>query len=326
MNILITGGLGFIGSNLAIYLSRAGHQITIVDAAHHLDHGWNTFNIKPVQDKVEFIKLNLATNPKALMDILTNHLFDIIYDFAGQINHIDSLVNPQIDLENNFLAHLNLLESIKKNPSAKPLIIYLSTRQIYGKPRYLPVDENHPIQIVDNNGIHKIMSEEYFHLYHQLYQFNTIILRISNIYGPRQYIKNNKQGFIGFFLGLFLKRAPITIFGDGHQMRDFLFIDDLIDLLAKLPFKTNCFNKIYNVGSGISYTINDFVNTLYRIDSGFSFQYLPFPPLHQKIDIGDYVSNINKVKTDTEWQPQVDLKQGLNRTIEFFRLYLEEYL
>ncbi|MBP7460483.1 MAG: NAD-dependent epimerase/dehydratase family protein [Candidatus Delongbacteria bacterium] len=324
MRILITGGLGFIGSNLAIRLTQMGHSVTIIDAGFQADHGWNDYNIAPIRRQVDVIRLNMAVDYPGLERVIHDRSFDLIYDFAGQINHISSLHHPRADLDHNFLAHLNLLEAIK-TASSKPLVIFLSTRQIYGRPRYLPVNEKHPVQIVDNNAIHKIMTEEYLQLYRHLYRINHIILRISNIFGPRQYIKDNRQGFIGYFLGLFLKNEPVTIFGDGQQKRDFLYIDDLVDLVSELPFKPDCLNRIYNVGSGIAYTINDFIVALQAIDPHFTYQYKPFPELYRKIDIGDYISDIQAITADSGWKPRMELEQGLRQTITYYRTCLEEY-
>lgn len=224
ISVIITGGLGFIGSNLAICLANLGAKVTIVDSLIP-EYGGNLFNIESVKDMVRVNIADVRDN-YSMKYLVRGH--DIMFNLAGQVSHIDSMEDPFTDLAINTQSQLSIVEACRKNnPGIK--IIFASTRQIYGKPQYLPVDESHPLQPIDVNGINKIAGEQYHILYHNVYGLKTVVLRLTNTYGPRLLVKHNRQGFLGWFIRLLLEGKEITIFGDGQQLRDLNYIDDVVD-------------------------------------------------------------------------------------------------
>ncbi|RLB67834.1 MAG: NAD-dependent epimerase [Deltaproteobacteria bacterium] len=318
--ILILGGVGFIGSNLALRLVEDGAEVTLIDSMIP-NHGGNLFNISPIRDlcKVNFSDIRDAHSLRYLVQAQ-----DIIFSLAGQVNHLDSMKDPFTDLEINSLSQINLLEVCRKfNPQVK--IVYSSTRQIYGRPQYLPVDEKHPILPVDVNGINKVAGENYYSLYAKVYDMDCVSLRLTNTYGPRQYIRGATQGFIGVFLRLALQGQPITIFGDGLQRRDFNYVDDVVEALCLAASTPEVSGGVFNLGHHHSYSLLDFIQLLQK-SCDFDYKIEPFPPERAKIDIGDYYSDYSLFKRKTGWAPVVDLEEGLLKTVAYFRDNLAQYL
>ena len=318
--ILILGGVGFIGSNLAIHLVAEGAKITLVDSMIP-HHGGNLFNIGPIQEdcKVNFSDIRDAHSLRYLVQGQ-----DIIFSLAGQVNHLDSMEDPVTDLAINCLSQINLLEVCRKfNPRVK--IVYSSTRQIYGRPQYLPVDEQHPVLPVDVNGINKVAGENYYSLYAKVHDMDCVSLRLTNTYGPRQFIRGNTQGFTGIFLRLAIQGQPVTIFGNGQQRRDFNYVGDVVEALMLAASTPGTSGNVYNLGHHHSYSILDFIHTLQKF-CDFEYEIKPFPSDRAKIDIGDYYSNYNLFKKTTGWSPSVDLEEGLAQTVAYFRKNLSHYL
>jgi len=320
LKCLITGGIGFIGSNLAIKLDSLGADITIVDSMIP-DYGGNLFNIEPVKDK-------LRVNFSDMRDIHTLPYLvgsnDVIFNLAGQVSHLDSMKAPSTDLDINVRAQISLLEACRKhNPDA--VIVYTSTRQIYGKPQYLPVDEAHPLCPVDVNGINKLAGEQYHLLYHKVYGIKTVALRLTNTYGPRQLIKNSRQGFIGWFIKKVICDEKIEIFGDGSQVRDLTFVDDVVDALIIAAQTPECFGNVYNLG-GERISLKNLVNLMISIAGKGWYELIPFPEERKKIDIGDFYGDYTKFRKVTEWEPKVSLCDGLQRTIRYYDENKRKYL
>jgi nucleoside-diphosphate-sugar epimerase len=241
--VLITGGLGFIGSNLAIKLVELGAHVTIIDSMIP-EYGGNIKNIEPVKDKIT-INYSDVRDEFSVKYLIQQK--DFLFNLAGQTSHIDSMTNPFQDLEINAKSQLSILEACRKyNPSIK--IVFASTRQLYGKPQYLPVDEKHPIIPVDVNGINKLSGESYHLLYNDVYNIDACVLRLTNTYGPRLRVKDARQTFLGIWIRTVLEDKPFLIFGDGEQVRDYNYVDDVVDafLLAALSEKSN--GEIYNLG------------------------------------------------------------------------------
>lgn len=317
--ILITGGCGFIGSNLAIRLVELGAKVTISDSMIP-EYGGNLFNIEPVRDKVTLSFTDMR-DAYAMRYLVRQK--EIIFNLAGQVSHIDSMNNPFKDLEINAVSQLQLLELCRyHNPSTR--IVFSSTRQIYGKPQYLPVDEDHPLSPTDVNGINKLAGEQYHRLYCNVYGLPTVILRLTNTYGPRQLIKHNKQGFTGIFIRQAIEGDAIQLYGTGEQKRDFNYIDDVVEALLIAGKQDNLLGKTFNLGSNESYSLKQFVLIL-KDCCDFDFQLVPFPEDKQKIDIGDYYSDFNRFEKATGWKPQISLDEGLKKTIEFYKKNLMNY-
>jgi len=318
-HVLITGGLGFIGSALAHELVKFGAIVTILDSLIP-EFGGNMHNIEGISSKVS-LNISDMRDPTSL-DVLVRDK-DYIFHLAGQVSHGDSMRDPQTDLEVNCVSTMNLVESCRRyNPDVR--LIYTSTRQVYGIPQSLPVSESHPVNPIDVNGINKLAGEYYHILYDKTYGLRSSVLRLTNTYGPRQQIRNNRQGFIGIFIRQALKGEMIKIFGDGNQIRDFNYIDDVVHALLLAAGNEKCYGNIYNLGSPNYYSLIQFVDILKEI-TGVEFETIPFPDDKKIIDIGDYYGDYSLFAKDTGWSPKVDLIEGITRTTDFYNRYKEEY-
>ncbi|HUW95224.1 MAG TPA: NAD-dependent epimerase/dehydratase family protein [Anaerolineae bacterium] len=318
--VMITGGLGFIGSNLAHRLVDFGADVLIVDSLIP-DYGGNLFNVEGIKDRV---RINIADVRDASgMNYLVREQ-DYIFNLAGQVSHIDSMRDPYTDLEINCRSQISILEACRRhNPSVK--VVYASTRQIYGAPDYLPVDEKHLLHPTDVNGINKMAGEWYHILYSNVYGIRATSLRLTNTYGPRQLMKHNRQGFIGWFIRLATDGDEISVFGDGKQLRDLNYVDDVVDafLLAGATDMVN--GQVYNLGGTEPVSLLQIVETLMELNPQASYKLVPFPPEKKRIDIGDYYGDYSRIRTALGWQPQVSLREGLSKTIEYYRQHKEHY-
>lgn len=316
---LILGGLGFIGSNLAIRLVELGAEVTLVDSMLP-QYGGNLANVEPIaaRSRINFSDIR----DRHSLDYLVRDQ-DVIYNMAGQTSHIESMSDPMTDLEINCRSQLALLESCRAyNPGVR--IVFASTRQLYGRPAYLPVDESHPTRPVDVNGVHKLAAENYFAVYNQAYGMRCVSLRLTNTYGPRQQLRGNNQGFVGVFVRMALDGERVQIFGDGRQRRDFNFVDDVVEALLLATFADDLQGQAWNLGAETHYSLLDFVEILHELCE-FEHEVVPFPPDHQAIDIGDFYSEAARFRQATGWQPRVELAEGLRRTVEYFRPRIESY-
>lgn len=317
--ILVTGGLGFIGSNLTIKLVDLGADVTIVDALIP-SYGGNLFNIKPVGDKIKLVKGDIRD--KKIIDRLVKGK-DIIFNLAGTLSHIDSMSDPMTDLEINCRAQLSLLESVRKfNPSVK--IIFAGTRNQYGKAWKLPVDENHPQEPTDINGINNIAAEKYHLLYTRVYGIATVSLRMTNTFGPRHQMKHPRQGVLNWFVRKILDGEKIILFGDGKQVRDVNYIDDVISALLSIGQSQKGWGEAYNVG-GAPTSLLDFVKKAIRIHGKGSYQLKPFPSERKKIEVGDYIASWKKIKKTYGWKPKAGLEEGIKKTIDYYKKYKKYY-
>jgi UDP-glucose 4-epimerase len=320
--ILITGGLGFIGSNMAIRLVGFGARVLLVDSMI-AEYGGNLFNIDGVKDKV-IVNFSDVRDEHSMNYLVRD--IDIMFNFAGQVSHIDSMQNPYTDLDINTKSQLSILESCRKyNPGIK--VVFASTRQIYGKPDYLPVDEKHPLRPIDINGINKVAGEWYHVLYHSVYGIKTVCLRLTNTYGPRLLLKHNRQGFVGWFVRQVLEGREIRIFGDGRQLRDLNYIDDVIDAFLLCAFDDSLNGQIFNLGYHPPISLEDIVKLLIRLNSGKgAYTLVPFPPDQKKIDIGHYYASYDKFQKAAGWEPVVSYEDGFSKMLAFYQKHLEHYL
>jgi UDP-glucose 4-epimerase len=318
-NVLVTGGLGFLGSNLAIELVRHGAHVTLLDSLIP-QFGGNVFNIEPVRKRVA---VNISDMRDAnSLDILVRDQ-DYIFNLAGQVSHGDSMRDPQLDLGVNCVSTMNLVEACRRhNPTAR--ILYTSTRQVYGRPQKLPVTEEHPTVPIDVNGINKLAAEYYHLLYHSTYGIRSTVLRLTNTFGPRQQIRGNRQGFATIFLRLALRGETISLYGGGQQIRDFNYVDDVVKAMLLAITNPKCLGQVFNLGSTRAYSLVQFVETLKKFCK-FDVASVPFPDDKKIIDIGDYYGDFSKFRGLTGWQPEVDLHEGLEKTIAFYREHKEVY-
>jgi UDP-glucose 4-epimerase len=318
--VLVTGGLGFIGSNLCRTLADLGAQVLAVDSLLP-DYGGNLFNLSGYEDK---IRINIADVRGHGMEFLVKDQ-EVLFNLAGQVSHIDSMVDPFTDLEINGRSQLSILEAVRKgNPELK--IVFAGTRQVYGKPRYLPVDEAHLLNPTDVNGINKIAGEFYHLVYHSVYGIRASSLRLTNTYGPRQLIRHNRQGFIGWFMRQATLGEEIQLFGDGQQKRDFNHVEDVVDAFLRAGAMDAADGQVFNLGDEAPVSLLDLAKLLIEVSGRGSYRLVPFPPERKRIDIGDFYADTTKIRRALGWAPQVALPTGLQGTLTFYRAHQARYL
>lgn len=319
--VLITGGLGFLGSNLAHRLVDLGAEVTIVDSLIP-SHGGNLHNVKGIEHQVT-INISDVRDPHAMGFLVQGQRY--LFNLAGQVSHIDSMLDPMTDLEINCRAQLSILEACRRhNPGVR--IVFAGTRQQYGRPIYLPVDEQHLIQPVDVNGINKMAGEWYHLLYGRVYGMAATSLRLTNTYGPRMLLKHNRQGFVPWFVRLALLGEEISIFGDGTQRRDMNYVDDVIEAFLQVAIAPQTHGELYNLGHDEIVSLNDFTRALIDAAGSGSCRLVPFPPDAKRIDIGDYYGSFEKLRDTIGWTPRIPLAEGLARTVAYYREHLAAYL
>lgn len=310
--VLVLGGLGFIGSNLAIRLVTEGACVTVIDSCL-AGHGGRLENLDSVRDSVQIVAEDIRQQ-----SVLTEHVRDqdLIFSLAAQVSHIGSMTNPLLDLDINCRSQLALLESCRHhNPAVR--IVYASTRQLYGRAERLPLDESHPIVPVDVNGVSKRAAEMYYELYHRVYGLRSVCLRLTNTYGPRLNLDGDSTGFLGVFLRRALASTPIEVFGEGAQKRDFNYVDDVVDALL-LASGHNVVGQSWNLGHNQHASILDVASTLHRL-TGVPIRTVPFPLERALIELGDSYCDFRRFQAATGWTPRVDLETGLKKTLAYFK-------
>ena len=320
VNALITGGLGFIGSHLARRLLHLGAKVTIVDSLIP-EYGGNLFNVHDIQDRIT-VNITDVRDPHAIKYLVQDQNY--IFNLAGQTSHLDSMLDPRTDLDINAGAQLSILEACKKhNQDVK--IIFASTRQLYGRPKYLPVDEKHPIRPVDVNGINKLAGEWYHLLYNDVYGIRACALRLTNTYGPGMRVRDARQTFLGIWIRNVLQGKTIQIFGDGLQVRDFNYVDDVVDALLTAALNPASEGDVFNLGSEQVVSLKWLAEKLVTLHGSGKYEVVPFPPDRKAIDIGDYYSNFSKFRSVVGWVPKIELEEGLVRTLEYFTKHGDKY-
>jgi UDP-glucose 4-epimerase len=319
-SVLITGGLGFIGSNLAIRLVELGAKVTVIDSLIP-EYGGNLKNIEPVADKIT-VNISDVRDEHSMKYLIQGQ--DFLFNLAGQTSHLDSMENPYPDLDVNARAQLSILEACRKfNPTVR--VVYASTRQVYGVPESLPVDERHPVRPVDVNGINKVAGEGYHIVYNNVYGIRTSVLRLTNTYGPRMRVKDARQTFLGIWIRRLLEGEPILVYGDGKQVRDFNYVDDMVNALLMAASNERAYGQIFNLGADDPTTLRDVAVKMVSLHSG-SFEVVPFPNKLKAIDIGDYYGDYRRMRSQLGWVPQVTLEEGLKRSISYYKENLRFYI
>jgi UDP-glucose 4-epimerase len=319
--VMITGGLGFIGSNLARTLVELGARVLLVDSLIP-DYGGNLFNVDGIADRVQ---INIADiRQQTTMNYLVRDR-DVIFNLAGQVSHIDSMRDPYTDLEINCRSQLTVLEACRNhNPAVK--VVFAGTRQVYGKPDSLPVSERQLVRPTDINGINKAAGENYHLVYNNVFGVRGCSLRLTNVYGPRQLIRHNRQGFIGWFIRLAIEDKTIQIYGDGSQLRDFVYVDDAADAFLRAGASDACNGEVFNVGGEEPVSHRELTTRLVDVAGSGRVQYVDWPADKKAIDIGSFFADSTKFKTATGWTPSVPLDEGLRRTVDFYRRHLDRYV
>lgn len=320
---LVTGGLGFIGSNLALALARSGAEVTVVDACYPR-HGANPANLEVGSDGGAAIRRVTADLADTAVRPLLEGI-DWVFNLAGQVSHVDSMTDPVFDLDVNTRSQVAFLEALRwASPGAT--VVYTSTRQLFGRPQYLPVDEAHPVSPVDVNGISKYATEQFHLLYRERYGLATSVVRLTNVFGPRQRLRDDFQGFLPIFVRRALLGQPISLFGDGAQERDCLYVDDVVDCLVRAAAAPDAAGEIFNVGNDEHLSLRTIAELIVAAAGTGSVELVPWPPDRDAIDIGSYFGDSSKAKRMLGWTPAVTFADGIARTVDFYRAHLARYL
>jgi UDP-glucose 4-epimerase len=319
--VMITGGLGFIGSNLARRLVELGADVLLVDSLVD-DHGGNLFNIDGIADSV---RVNVAdVRQQTTMNYLVRDRA-VIFNLAGQVSHIDSMRDPYTDLEINCRSQLTVLEACR-NYNRAVKVVFAGTRQVYGRPDSLPVRETHLVRPTDVNGINKAAGEYYHLVYNNVFGVRACSLRLTNVYGPRQLIKHSRQGFIGWFIRLAIEDGVIQIYGDGSQLRDFVYVDDAADAFLRAGADDACNGDVFNVGGDQPIAHRELTTLLIGIAGSGRVEYVAWPADKKAIDIGSFYADSTKFRQTTGWATMTPLADGLRRTVEFYRQHYCDYV
>jgi len=319
--VLVTGGLGFIGSHVARRLLRLGAAVTVIDALVP-GFGGHPFNVEDVRDELRILTRDLR-EPGAAEEAVQGQ--DYVFHLAGQVSHTESMSDPQRDLAHNAGATLALLEACRRaSPSAR--VVFAGTRQVYGRPQRRPVDETHPCAPLDVNGVHKWAAEQYHRLYHDVHGVASVVLRLTNTYGPGQLVKHSRQGFIGWFVRKAVEGSEIEIMGDGTQRRDLNYVDDVVDAMTLAAASPQAFGRVYNLGSGEPVSLEALARLLIEVAGRGSLRFVPFPPERKSIDVGSVEIDDARIRKELGWAPRVGLREGLERTVRYYERHLARYL
>ena len=320
-NILITGGLGFLGSNLAHLLVKIGANVAVIDNLNPL-YGGNIFNINGIKDKINLV-VNDVRNQKIITELIKRT--EIIFHFAAQVSYIDSLSMPYEDLSLNAESTLRILELCRKyNPKAK--ILFASSRMVLGKIETDLMTENTPTNPLSLYGIHKLTSEKYLLMYYKDFGIPYVVLRITNPYGIRQQIKHNKYSLIGWFIRQAMEGKTISIFGKGDQLRDYIYVADIIEAFARCGEAEDAIGQTINIGTGTSTKFHEMVRSVVATVGKGDVEYVPWPRDYEKIETGDVRTDISKLHKITNWKPEYTLKSGVEETYKYYRKYMKYYI
>ena len=318
--VLITGGLGFIGSNLARRLVDLGSDVTVVDSLIS-DYGGNLYNVEGIRDRIQ-VNVSDVRDTHSLRHLVLGQQF--LFNLAGQTSHLDSMTNPMPDLEINCQAQLSILETCRAvNPKIK--IVFASTRQIYGRPNELPVTETHPLNPVDVNGINKMAGEQYHLLYNNVYGIPATALRLTNTIGPRMRIKDARQTFIGLWVRQLLEQKPISVWG-GKQLRDFTDVEDAVDAFLMAAASPATDGQVYNLGGSEVIDLAALAKLMVEVNGAGNYEVRDFPAERRAIDIGDYYGDFSKIRQALGWEPKRTLRETMEMTLRYFRETLPNYL
>ncbi|MDA8404203.1 MAG: GDP-mannose 4,6-dehydratase [Desulfobacteraceae bacterium] len=313
-DVLITGGLGFIGSNLAIKLVRLGAKVTLLDAMID-EHGGNLYNIEPVKDNV-FINFSDVRDENSIKYLVRGR--DYIFHLAGQNDHILSLVNPFPDIDINIKGAAILLEACRKyNPKGR--LIYTGTRGEYGPAARLPVNEDTPINPKGIYELSSLTAQRLFQIYHNNHSVKSITLRLTNIYGERAQMRHNRFGVANWFIRLAIDNETIKVFGDGSLIRDFLSVDDTVDAILMCAATEEAYGEVFNVGDDRPSSFLELAKTVVDVAGSGRWEFAPFTPERAAQEPGDFYSDISKIKRIVGWEPRCDLAEGIRKTVAYYR-------
>ena len=319
-SVLITGGLGFLGSNLARALVPLGARVTVLDAQLP-PYGANPFNLHGVEDRVRVITGDIR-HPNVLSVVLPGT--DVVFNFAAQVSYIDSGKEPFLDVDVNCVGHLHVLEALcAYAPSAK--ICFSSSRLVYGKILTTPVDETHPTQPLSIYGVHKLAAEKYYRIYYDTRGVRSTIIRIPNPYGPRQQMKHSRYSIVGWFVRRALDHQPLTVYGSGEQERDYLYVDDIVEAFLRVAATDRTDGEVYNIGTDERVRFVDMVDTVIALVGGGKKEHVPWPASYERNETGSYRADTRKIRSAVGWKPSVQLHDGIRRTVDYYREHRARY-
>jgi len=317
--VLVTGGLGFIGSTLARRLAAEGAEVTVVDSLVP-EYGGNFENVAGAESALR-VNVSDIRDAHSLRHLVQGQ--DYLFNLAGQTSHMDSMEDPFTDLDINCRAQLYVLEACRRHaPDIR--VVFASTRQVYGRPEALPVNESHPLRPVDINGVHKLAAESYHLLYDAVYGIRSCALRLTNTYGPRMRVRDARQTFLGVWIRLAVQGKPFEVWG-GEQVRDLTYVDDAVEAMVRAARDDRARGRVFNVGAQETVSLKQLAETLVRVNGGGRFTVREFPADRKRIDIGDYVADWTSLRDTLGWRPAVSLEEGLRRTLAYYREHGEHY-
>lgn len=322
VNVLITGGMGFVGSNLAHKLVELGANVTLYDALLK-DYGGNWANIREIKDEVEVVIGDVRDYNKLKGYVKKA---DIIYHCAAQVSRVISMFNPRLDIEINCIGTINMLEATRKCENKDVKVVYTSSRAVTGLAKNLPVNEGTPINPVDIYGANKYASENYCKIYRRAYGLKTIILKLNNCYGPRAQLKTPTYGVIGWWIRLALENKVLPVFEPGTQLRDYNYIDDVVDALVIVSQRDEAVNDDFYLGSGKPVQLIELAKLIVKVAGTGKIKVVLSPREWKSIEIGNFYATYRKIKEKLGWYPKTDLETGLRKTIEFYKKWLREYI
>ncbi len=309
-----------IGSTIAHLLVQQGARVTVLDAMLPM-YGGNLFNLEGIRDRLDFVEGDIR-DPSLLDGTVAG--YDYIFSLAGQVSYVDSNTDPLLDLDINCKGHIQVLEACRRfNPKAK--LLFASSRFVYGRIAYNPVDENHPFNCLSIYGINKLAGEKYYRFYHEAYGLQTVSVRIANPYGPRQQMKHSKYGIVNWFIRLALEGKPLTVFGDGRQRRDYIFNEDLAEAAVLLMLTPGTEGQVYNLGTGAGTPFAEMAQLVAEAAPGTEVRQVEWPADRYFVETGDYISDIGRITQATGWRPRTSLRAGIARTLEYYRRHRAQY-
>ena len=318
--VMITGGLGMIGSTIAHLLVKYNAEVTIVDACLE-SYGANLFNLNSIQNRVEVIIADIR-DKEAMRFLIKGK--DIIFNLAAQVSHNKSISDPLLDAEINYIGHLNILDNIKKiNPKAR--VLYPGSRLQFGPIEKIPVNESHSLRPKTPYAFNKTVAENMYLFYHEIYGISSVILRISNPYGIHCQMKHSEYSIINFFIRQAMENKALMVFGDGNQLRDYLYVEDLARVFVLAAVKENIAGEVFNVGSGVGTRFKDMANMVARVVGKGKVEHVPWPEDYLNVETGDYITDITKVSKILDWQPLVNLEEGIIKTFQYYEKYKDKF-
>jgi len=318
--ILIVGGAGMIGSTIANLAVPLGAKVTILDAMLPL-YGGNRFNLEEIKNDIVFIEGDIR-DFELIQKVVAGK--EVIFDLAAQVSYMDSITQPFLDLDINCRGHLNVLEACRFH-NRKAKVIFSSSRFVYGSIEYNPVDERHPFNCLSIYGIHKLTAEKYFIFYHHYYGIPTVIFRIANPFGPRQQMKHSRYGILNWFIKLALKGEPLTVYGEGEQIRDYIYVTDVANAMLRAAADESLKHDVFNLGVGIGTPFKEMVRKVASFLPNAKVVYKEWPKESAFVETGDYITDISKISRRLGWKPQVSFEEGIERTIGYYQKYKDKY-